>query len=771
MADRKMVENRGVEIDLKRLAGIVAKQRYVILLLTLLFGFFAYLYAYLQVNIYETKTTVEVGRGSIIGGRKGDVLSSLSDSMSLDTEFDIIRSRLVTDMALKEVDWRHRYFVKTKLKEWELYDTSPFRVEMKKGIGLNFFLYPSSNPHTFRLQVRGRDSSGSWEVDKGYRYGEVIRTPHFELTVERVKKNPLVDGRYRFYVMNELAATMSALSGISVGHGEGYSSVFTISNRDTVPRRARDFLNAMARAYMKQNIEKKTREASKMLAFIDAQLREINQSLHRSASNLEHFKKSTNTAEISTKTRLIITKMSGYRSRLIDVSIEEKMLDALLKQVKKGEKLETLSIAGVKINGGALLELVQELQQTVVKRNALLLDYTRANRKIEKLNNTIRQISSVIIDTLKNMKLSIAWRKALIGEALGEYEKRLKKLPTNEKIYSRLERNYQINQEIYSYLLKKRSETAIVKASTVSKNRIIDEALLPSSPIRPNRRRIVLAGIMLGLLLGIAYAFLRDFFDDTIKSEEDVRRLTAIPILGKIPHIRSALEGVAVFEDPKSLVSEAFRTLRTNLQYMSAVEHSEVIALTSMIGSEGKTTIAANLGASMSLAGKRTIILNLDLRKPTMAKLFGLENNRGMSSLLSERATLKEIIQPTMWENLFLVSSGPIPPNPTELIQGRQFEKLLTVLRNTFDVIILDTPPVGVVADAMSLMHLADTTIFVLRANYSKRIFAGNVQRLKEENGISGLGILINDVEYGLAYGYGYGYKSYGYGYYGREKR
>ncbi len=773
MLDKEQVNNNEVNIDLGQIISIFYRYKYAIILITLIAAFSSYFFAYFKTNIYEAETTVEVGRGSITGSSgQGDVLSSLSDSMSLDTEFDIIKSRLVTNKALKEVDWRHHYYIKTRIKEWELYAASPIRVELQEGIGINFFLYPSSDPESFRLHAEGSDKKGKWEYDKMHQYGAAIKNTHFELTVHRVEENPIEDGKYRFFVLTPLNATIAALRGVSVEHGSGYSNVFTIKNQDTVPLRAKEFLNALARAYMVQNIEKKTREASKMLTFIDEQLGEVNKNLQESANNLESFKKNTNTAEISTKTQLIITKMSEYESKLVDISIEEKMYDAVLKQIEGGEKLETLSIAGLRDSGTSLVQLVQELQQTVLKRDTLLLDYTKANREIAKLNKMISQINRGIIDILKNLKQSVKERKKLIQLAMGVYEKRLKELPANEKIYSRLERSYKVNQEIYAYLLKKRSEIAIIKASTVSKNRIIDPALPPRSVFKPNRPKIIVFGTLLGLLLGILYAFIREFLDDTIKNEEDVRRRISIPILGQIPHIEKITETeVAVLGSPKSAAIEAFRTLRSNLQYMSATGKSEVIVLTSTVGSEGKTTIAANLAAIMSLTGKRTIVLNLDLRKPTLAKKFNLSNNRGMSSLLSGRATLEEVVQKTSQENLFLISSGPIPPNPTELIESTAFKSLLEELKQDYDVVILDTPPVGVISDAISLMHLADTTIYVLRANYSKRVFLTNIQRLKDENDIPGLGILMNDVGYGLAYGYGYGSYGYGsYGYYSSEK-
>ncbi|OYY25783.1 MAG: hypothetical protein B7Y63_09920 [Sulfurovum sp. 35-42-20] len=322
---------------------------------------------------------------------------------------------------------------------------------------------------------------------------------------------------------------------------------------------------------------------------------------------------------------------------------------------------------------------------------------------------------------------------------------------------------------MYSYLLEKRSETAIIKASTVSKNRIIDRALLPEFPIKPKRKLIVLVGLILGLILGIALAFLREFLDDRIKEEEDVTKHTNVPILGNIPHIKESNEKVFVSSSPKSAIAESFRNLRTNLQFMAKGTQGHVIAVTSTVGGEGKTTVCINLGAIMSMSDKKTVILNLDMRKPTLHQRFGLTNEHGMSTLLAGRTKLADAIQHTEYANLDVISSGPVPPNPSELIQSELMEKILEKLREVYDVVILDTPPVGLVTDARTLMHFADTSIYVVRAGYSKKVFLKNVEKISTFKDISGLGILLNDAKmHKNNYGYGYGY---GYGYYEEDKK
>jgi capsular exopolysaccharide synthesis family protein len=275
-------------------------------------------------------------------------------------------------------------------------------------------------------------------------------------------------------------------------------------------------------------------------------------------------------------------------------------------------------------------------------------------------------------------------------------------------------------------------------------------------------------GILAGLLLGLLLAFMRDFMDDRIKSEDDINTAEDYAVLGRIPHM-SKIDDMAVLNAPKSGLAEAFRNLRTNLQFMVPAGTAHTIAVTSTISGEGKTTICINLGSIMSMADKKTIILNLDMRKPTLHSRFNLPNKKGMSTLLSGHAPLNDVIQKTKQENLDIISSGPVPPNPSELIQSSIIQETLEKLRESYDVIILDTPPVGLVTDARTLMHYADTNIYVLRSDYSKKDFLKNIKRLSTFEHIKSLGILLNDVKMdknGCGYGYGYGY-----GYYEEDKK
>jgi capsular exopolysaccharide synthesis family protein len=416
---------------------------------------------------------------------------------------------------------------------------------------------------------------------------------------------------------------------------------------------------------------------------------------------------------------------------------------------------------------------MKQLQEAVLSLKLLKEDYTDIHPLVKKADRKIEQLKSVISNTVENSYKNIEKRKALLSQAIEKQEKILNTLPANERTYSQLERQFKMNNELHSYLLQQKAEQEMIKASTVSKNRILDSALLPTTHIRPKRVMMILIGTLLGFVISIVVILLKVFLDTKIKSLDDIKSRIDYPIIGSIPHISELKEEknkIKVFESPKSVISEAFRNMRTNIHFLAQEKESKVILVSSTVGEEGKTTVSINLGAIMSLAKKKTILVNLDMRKPTLHHKFDLPNITGMSELLVGANTLDEVIQKTKYENLDIISSGPIPPNPSELIHTQTMIGILDELKERYDVIILDTPPVGLVADAKGLMMFTDVNLFVIRNRYSKKEYLDNFDHLVVDSNIEHIGVVYNDVKFdGDGYGYTGSYGYAGYGYYDEE--
>lgn len=757
MMNSAPIETEEDSIDIRAWLYELYYHKYIVLLFVLLFSFASGYYAYFLPNVYRATASVKVGLDEDEYAK--DVISMAMGKGAINsaTEKDLIKSRYLTQLALKNVDFRHHYYTKVDFRELELYKDAPFAVTMIKGHGISFTLEVVDNEH-YRLIV---DNQDTWNYNQIHTYSEEVKTLYFQLKVEKLA--PMSHASYRFVIDKE----RRGFGNIFATQNSENSTILQISVEDTVPRRTQEYANALAEAYVKQNVENKSREAMQRLVFIDKQLSTVSNNIKESAQNLEKFRQESKIVNIEHVSGTISARLDEYESSLIELLVKEQMLKNFYTQVTSGKKIETLSTEGIEDKDSVLSELMEKLQDAVVERKELREDYTNLHPLLMKINRKITQLQSTITNATKNLMQNVEKKKELLNQSIEKQRAVLHTLPENERKYGQLERKFKMNEEINTYLMQRKAEAQMVKASTVSKNRMLDRAVLPYSPIKPNRNIVVLIGVILGFIVGILIVLLKVMLDTKIKDENDITQNVDYPILGVIPHFEDIEESwkgkIKVFDEVKSIVSESFRHLRSNMQFLQKKDGPQIVLLSSTVGQEGKTTIAVNLGAIMSLAKKRTIILNLDMRKPTLHERFDLPNQTGLSELLNERVQFKDVIQQTRYPYLDIISSGAIPPNPSELIQSDKMHEVLEMLKKGYDMIILDTPPIGLVTDAKELMHYVDVNIYVVRANYSRKEFLENLKKLDLIEKIPHLGMVLNDVKrkrgnYGYYAGYGDGY-------------
>ena len=742
------------EINLKALIDIPLKYKYLVISTIIISLLAAVAYIYFQPKVYKATATLEINVKKEAPTINDLLASAITEgSRNIVTEMEIIKSRFVAEMALKKVDFLNHYYYVDNFRKIEYYKDAPFKAEVKKGRNIKFTIYPKGD-NKFELAVKKLPDGTKIDFHKTAEFGSWIKTPYFEIKI--TKTGELKHKKY-LYILNDIKSIVDELrKRTSVKRAMPKASVIIISFEDNVAKRAQEYVNALAEAYLKQSIETKTKQASKRIEFIDKQLQEITKNLKESQNRLADFKKRSNIVNLSSKTKAVIERASKIEGQLAEISLKKEVMQALYNQVKSGYGIESISIVGMGNDAGSLLAMVQKLQDAVVKKKMLLQDYTNAHPEVVKVTNEIMQLKRSILRSIRTMLKLIKEKEAFLKHELKKENKLIASLPKNEKILSNLKRRFLVNEKIYSYLLEKRSESAIIKASTISSNRIIDRAIEPQKPIKPNKKLALGLGAGIGFLLGIVLAYFKSMISDKIESKEDIERLTTVPVVANIPHIQKGADNVVVLKETKSLVAESFRTLRTNLQFMMK-NSDKIITVTSTIASEGKTTVAVNLAAIISIAGKRCVILNLDMRKPTLYKRFKLSNSKGVSTYLAGKSLLYEIIQKSLYENLDVITSGPIPPNPSELINSEEFKELIRRLKDIYDVIILDTPPIGLVSDARMVMNFSDINIYIVREGYSKKEFISGINKLKEEK-VKNLCIVFNDVKEISSKGYGYGY-------------
>ena len=754
-------------VDIQRIFKVIKRHKLLILLTTLLFLAGGAFYNYITTPVYESEATVKVSKErmdlqftSVIRAMGLDTKASL-----IDTEIEILKSRNLIDKALESVHYSIRYFTKEGLKNVEMYKNSPFDIQklvIKDPLfyGQKFVIkqisddtYLLKTEESFLGKIKDTIMGFIGTVQPKLKYKEVHK---FSEKVDNdifsfvIKKNKdFKNGNYYFYSEPKYRIIQSIDNNLEVFSATKNASVIKLVYDDTNAQRAKDFLDSLTRIYLEQSVNQKTTEASKALAFIEEQLKNVSKKLKESAIKLENFKEENNIVDVGIESDVTLRKLSELESQLNDITLQENNLKIIYDEFQKGNYS---AVSSLTVDFPVLEKMLTDLLANINKKNDLLVDYTENHPDVIKITSQIDETKRALEDTIESMYETVKEKKKSLEDIIYTQETGLMKLPEKERILADLKRKYLVNEKTYSYLLEKQAEMSINKAATVSSNKILDYATMPHSPIKPIKLFILSASGLLGLIFGLLGAFMSDFFDTKIKSKEDIIQLTKLPVFGVVPYVKEIISSNKLFvlEDPQSLASEAIRTIRTNLDFIALPksEKSKIVVLTSTVPSEGKTTIAANLAAILGNSEKRTIVLSLDLRRPKLHSLFNLSNKVGMSTVLAGKDELKDAI----WEhqqikNLDIVTSGPIPPNPSDLIESDRMQDIFEELRKSYDYIIVDSPPVGSVTDAILLMKNADISLAVFMSEYSEKEYVKNLNEMVQMYGLKHIGLILNGVK------------------------
>ncbi len=752
-AQHKQINNRDVNHFLK----LFSQHKLFILLTTLLFLLGGFAYNYFSHPVYETYSTIEVSNDKLdidlMQKRDYDKGSTL-----IDTEVEVLRSRKLIAEAMQKVGYQIRYFAKQAYKEVEYYKNEPIelnalKVKDPEFYGIWVYLKPIDDDH-FQLFTKSggvlsllketlASSGEKVSLNGEYKFGQKIDTPYFSAVIN--KKDAFVPNTKIIFVVSDKNSAINAIQqNLSVFPVAKNGSVIKIIYQDTVAKRAKDFVDALVDSYMSKSVNKNTTEASQALSFINAQLEKVKAKLKRSAIKLENYKEENNLMNIDSESDVTIKQLSKYRAELSDVKIKENAFQSLYDEFRKGNYGAVSSLAK---DYPVLETLLSDFQRAKLEKISLLSKFTPAHPDVQKANEKIDDIKMALESAIESINDGLREKRKALEDTLYTRETKLSKLPEKERDLADLKRTYEVNQKTYQFLLEKQSEMSITKAAKVSGNRVLDRAIIPKKPIKPNKPMILVLSTLLGLIFSSLLVLLRNMFDNKLKSRDDFAHHTTIPFYGIVPHEKTTNQ-LFVLEDQQSVASEAMRLIRTNLEFVSAKHKSKVIVVTSTVPGEGKTTTATNLAAVFGMSDKKSIVISLDMRRPMLHRVFALTNKVGMSTVLSGNSELKEVI----WEhkkikNLDIITSGPIPPNPSELMQAGHLERVIEELRANYDYIIIDAPPMGALTDAILLMKLADISLVVFRSEYSEKEYLKSLEDMIQTYEISNVGIVLNDVK------------------------
>ncbi len=704
----------------------------------------------------------------------------LRSQQNVNNEIGILRSydlNYRVMKALPEFTTVYTSVGRRGIAESRMYKSSPFIVvydsleKQTPGQKINIKILSDS---TYYLEIENLKDS-----KKEIAFEERFVAHGFDFVIKlRNEKNfrydPDASNKYYFYFIYPSSLANQYRRKLSVTPVEEEASLVTLTTNGYVSQQEADYLNKLMEVYLDYGLENKNKTAAQTIEFIEKQLATISDSLKLAENEMENFRLINKLIDLSREGSMVQQKLEQIDADRTRLEMQGNYYEYLKNYIEsKNESTDIIVPSVMGVTDGLLVKLVDELSSLQKQKRELSMNLYES---AEPLKIIEKNISNVRISISENVNEGLINIRRSINETdkrLKEVDKEIRKLPSTERQLINIQRKFDINNTVYTFLLEKRAEAGITKASNVSDNRIIDRAGdYNSAIIRPREKRNLMIATLLGLLVPFIGIILIDLLNNKIIDKKDIEKRTSAPLLGYISHNTYKSE-IPVTKNPGSTLAESFRSVRTTLKYFLKDIQCPVLSVSSTITAEGKTFISTNLAAILAMSDKKVLLIGLDLRKPRIHKIFGRDNETGVSNFLIGEERFEDVILNTDIENLWYVPSGPVPPNPAELIESERMVDFFEQAKKRFDYIVVDTPPVAIVTDALLVSSITDFYLFVVRQRYSSKNTIELIEELKNNQIINKCGIVINDISisgyygYGLRYGYsmGYGY-NYGYNYY-----
>lgn len=768
------------EIDLRLLFQEIRRNWHYFLFSIIFFVIAALLYIRFTLPVYEARSSILVKDTKNTSKNIEDIFTGdlFGNTKNIATEIGILKSRSILDETIRELNLGVSYFSNSPLFQVPLYKNQPFSVEplnVTEGIYDEKFELTIIDSSSFRLDADIDNAQlNNFSYSSTHHFGEEIRNPHFSLRISKQAVPPDSPGEddYVFVInsMNKMITTYQEKMKAEPLNKD--ATIVEITVQDQIKERASDFLNTLGTVYINRDVKDKSSVAALTLKFVDEQLADISTLLHSTEQELQKFKEEKGTVNLSEESKAYLERVTSIDADRVKAEIELESLDYLYDYVSGNKTIAQLAPASIGTPDPLLIELITQLKQLQNKKQSLQYGSSERSPAILVIDEQISETRKALIENINNIRNRTRVTLQGINGQLSQYENNIRKIPNIERELLGIQRNFSVNENIYLYLLQKKAETGIAKATAVSDNKVLDEASVTDKPVIPSTKAILIITCMLAFFVPLIILLLKGYLKNTISNREDVEKLTKIPIIGVVGHLTDG-ERLIVARKPKSSIAEAFRSIRANLMFFGLADQHKIVMITSSVGGEGKSFSTLNLATVLSLQNHKVIIVGMDLRKPQLVQDLGISNDKGVSTYLIGKISLEDVICKTNIENLDIIPSGPVPPNPAELLAKKETKELLEKLKSSYDYIIIDTPPVGIVSDAMMLMNHADINVFILRENYSKKQYLKTINEYYSQGKVNNLCILLNDAgvnqQYGYGYGYSYGY--HGYGYYDEDKR
>jgi len=750
-----------VSVDIKELVFKYLKYWYwYILTVCVCFAgaFFHVRYTYTPEYAISSTLLIKGEGNSVFSGGISGGLSDMGSNNSIRNEIIILKSRNLMQRVLSELSMNTSYFVEGKFKEVEVFEKDlPISLLISR-------LDPSAYGKSVRLSfldnnhfvlVEGKDGE---EKRSNHKFGQEIKKSYATFTVigsSNVQESK--DIIVRFHDVTKLADLYSGKLRISLEHKD--ANVLKLSLIDAVPQRSAMILSKLVEVYNQETIEDKTLVELNTMDFLDDRIAFLSTELSDVEKNVEQYKRQNELTDVSSNAQMYMQAANEYNKELVNYELQLDIINSLEDYVSQ-EELKLVP-SSLNIQDPTLNNLLSKYNELQLERQRMLRTAQPNSSIILNLDDQLSNLKANIQENLRNIKAGLMITMNNLEANTAQFQSRISQVPSIERELLEINRQQSIKQQIYLFLLQKREETGLALASTASNSRTIDEAKASDYPVNNSNSSIYLAAILLGLFIPIASIYVKDLLNDKISSRKEVERATNMPVLGEIFRGENSNK-IQVTEGNNSVIAETFRLVRTNLHFANLGKSNQVILVTSSRSGEGKSFFSVNLGASLAISGKRVLILDFDLRKSNLMKSLGHEEPLGITDyLVSDDLTLDDLISPiNEVRGLFGISGGKIPPNPAELMMSSKVRHMIEGLKQNFDYIVMDSSPVGQVADTFSLAQYADSTVYIIRYNYSFKNHLALNQDIYINKRLKNSMIVLNDAtkDTGTVYGYGYGY-------------
>ena len=750
----------------------------------------AFAYFKIATPIYNVSATVLIkdedkGGGATMASEleKMGLGGMMNTKSNVDNEVEVLKSK---SLALEVVEQLNLYVSYRNEDGWlskEMYRTSPVLVSLTPQEADQL---PKPMKVKMNLLALGK-------IDVEIEVGEKKYQKHLdklpavfptdEGTVAFLANTDTLVGKWGEvqHVTATIGKPMSVAKGystaLSIAPTSKTTSVVNISLKNSSTQRGKDFINKLIEVYNINTNNDKNEVAQKTAEFINERIAIISKELGSTEQDLENFKRSAGITDLKSEAEIALTGNAEYEKRRVENQTQISLVKDLQRYLQ-GNEYEVLP-SNVGLQDAALAAAIAKYNEMLMERNRLLRTSTENNPTIINLTSSIHAMRANVVASMDATLKGLQITKADLQREAKRFSQRISDAPTQERQFVSIARQQEIKAGLYLMLLQKREENAITLAATANNAKIIDAAIPDEAPVAPKKMLILMLALVMGAGIPVGVIYLISLTQVTIEGRADVEKLTTLPVIGDIP-VADDLKGssIAVFENQNNLMSETFRGIRTNLQFLLEVGQ-KVIMVTSTVSGEGKSFVSANTAISLSLLGKKVVIVGLDIRKPGLNKVFNLSTKeQGITQFLTDpKRNIMDLVQQSdINANLFILPGGAVPPNPTELLARKGLETAIEQLKQYFDYIVLDTAPVGMVTDTQLISRVADLTVYVCRADYTRKSEFALVNELASTNKLPRISIAINGLDlkkkkYGYYYGYGkygkyYGYgKRYGYGY------